>query len=96
MNGTPLGPCNESTTYLLYPRKIRGIDHASHLGPKDVIRECSITQFIQVRNWFHQLHTVLLGLESFIDLENRYDRLLLPEIFRRRNTLDLSIHCIFE
>lgn len=69
------------STYLLYSREIRRIDHASHLCSKDVIRECSITQFIQIRNWLHQLNTILFGFKSFINLENRNDRFLLPKIF---------------
>ena len=44
----------------------------------------------------HDSDPVLLGLETLVHLEERDDYLLLSEVFRRRNALDLSIHRVIE
>src|SRR5690606_27029217 len=77
-------------------RAVRALDDGALLRAEHALIATAREQRIEARHRLHQLHTVLLGLEPLVDLQERDDALLLPQILRTALSFDVAIHRVLE
>ena len=73
-------------------RGVGGVDDRAHLGAEDTLAGRARTEVIEVRHRLHQLSAIDLIGEAEVDLDDRDDALDVPQIRRRRLTLDVAVH----
>ncbi len=76
---------------------VRGADHRAFLGAEDALGRGAVEQVVEVRHRLHQLNPVLgVRQPPLVDLEERHDSLVVPQIRRGRSALDVAVHRLFE
>ncbi len=76
---------------------LRGeIDDRAHLGAEHAELHRPREQLVEVGHRLHQADAVLLRLEPFVDLDDRHDAPLLPQVGRNRLALRLAVHGALE
>ena len=76
---------------------LRGVvDHRAHLGAEHAERGRASQQRVEARHRLHQLYAVLVRLEPLVDLDDRHDAPVLPQIGRHGLALRLAVHGALE
>mmetsp|Transcript_3497 Transcript_3497/g.6240 ORF Transcript_3497/g.6240 Transcript_3497/m.6240 type:complete len:238 (-) Transcript_3497:334-1047(-) len=72
--------------------RIRLGDDRARLGAEDTLARCAVQRGVEIRHRLEHLHTVGLGLQALVDLQERNDAALGPKVFRCRGAVDLAVH----
>ena len=75
---------------------VRLLDDGAHLRAKDMALYGAVEEGGESVDGLHELYAVLLGGESLVNLQNRHDAFLLPQVVCRIEVVDLAIHRVFE
>ena len=90
----PISNCWPTTACT--PARIRKLDDRAHLRPEDPVLLRPGQQRVELRHRLHHLDSVRFCRESLVDLEERHDVLLLPQVARGRLASDLAVHRVLE
>ena len=72
------------------------LDHRPHLGAEDAVLVRPLEQLVEGVDRLHQLDAVALVGEALVDLEERHDLLLLPQVARGRDAEHVPLHRLLE
>lgn len=85
---------------LVYDRRDPGlvgvIDHRPHLGPENTVPVRALEQIIKGVDGLHELHVVLLGGQALVDFQERHHVLLVLQILRGGDAVDVPFHGLLE
>ena len=73
-----------------------GIYDRAHLGAENAFAGGMCQKRIKVGHGFHQAHAVGFILKAFVNLEERHNAALLPQIGGGGLATDLAVHCHFK
>ena len=68
------------------------VDDRAHLGAENPFADRAVEQLGQIRDRLHQRDAIRFGREPFVDLQDRHDAALLPQIGRHGLALGLPVH----
>ena len=80
----------------LDPLLVGNLNDRPHLGPEDPLLLPPLAEVVKSGVGLHDLGPVLLRGEPLVDLEERDDLLLLPEVRRGSLPLDVPVHGVLE
>src|SRR6266516_6081314 len=78
------------------PGLVGVVDHRSHFGTEDLVPLRALEQIIEGVDELHELHAVLLGGKPLVDFQERHHVLLVPQIPRRGDAVDVPFHGLLE
>ena len=84
--------CHDSLDALL----ISLLDDTALLGTEDVVLHSILAEVVETGEVLHQLHAILLLAEALVDLEERNDVEVVPEVVRGLLAVDLTAHGALE
>src|SRR5690606_18416662 len=76
--------------------RVRALDERPLLRAEDALLTTAREQDVEAGHRLHQLDTVLLRREPLVDLEERHDALLLPQVLRSALPFHLAVHRVLE
>ena len=72
------------------------LDNRALLGPVDALLDGTLEELVKVRDGLHQLHAVSRVGEALVDLEDRNNSLVFPQIGGGGLAADLAVHGLLE